>query len=488
MNLSYSARPGREVLYLVTFLAVMAGLLIIELCYLGQRWMICGMGLLFLIAGSIVAPNVKHFVLTLFFLTLPIGATNFLGTLDDFHYGGAAGLYHTVYDVFLMILYLLWIPGLLIKRNEKIHISASDICFWLIIFMAFLSMHNAAAPQFSVYEIVRLVVMYMLFLYMANLNQRAELKIILIALLFGLFAESILGVVQYVTGGFLGLGLLGERSTMMTFNEISRVGGTLGHPNGFARYLGFLIPLTMSLTLAPIKGKYKTVCGFLALFGMVALILTYSRAAWGGLGLSLIVMIVLGLIARLISWRKAFVLTVVGLLGLSLLVFSFREEISTRLFTDDSGSMASRVPQIEIASNIIKAHPVIGIGINNYAEVMHLYDNTSERITSWFPNVVHNVYLLIASEIGIPGLCFFLLFIFLFYRAGFQVLRGQDQFSKALAVGIMAGVTAFLIQILVMPPTLTSSSFLFFWVLAGLMMAIRRQEKPPTPLNHGAVA
>jgi O-antigen ligase len=477
MNVSYPIPAKGSGFYLTMFLSVLVGFMVFKLSYLGPRWILSGIGALIFLLISVAIPNVKGLFLTLFFLSLPVGATNFLGSLDDFHYGGAPGLYHTIYDFFLLVLYLFWLPGILIKKKEKISICGADICFWLIILMAFLSLHNAVAIHFSFYEIIRLVLMYCIFLYVSNLREREDLNFVIVPLLCGLLVETIIGIIQYTSGGFLGLALLGEKSDPMMFSNISRVGGTMGHPNGFARYLGFIIPLTISLQLAPLKIVHRWLCMILSILSTVVLILTFSRAAWGGFGVSLMVILWLGMVARLISGRKVFLLLVTGLLILSVLIFSFKDVIALRLFSDDAGSMASRIPQFEIATNIIKTHPLIGIGINNYAEVMHLFDHTSERITTWFPNVVHNVYLLIASEIGIPGLCFFMLFIFLFFKTGFQILKSHDELMKALGIGLMAGVTSFLIQIMVMPPTMTSLSFLFFWVWTGLMFAIKRQKE-----------
>src|SRR6185503_12455513 len=92
-----------EGFFITAAVSVLVGFLIVNLSYLGTRWMVCGLGALFLLTSSVTVPNIKHFFLTLYFLCLPIGATNFLGQLDDFHYGGAPGLYHTVYDFFLVI-------------------------------------------------------------------------------------------------------------------------------------------------------------------------------------------------------------------------------------------------------------------------------------------------------------------------------------------------------------------------------------------------
>lgn len=79
----------------------------------------------------------------------------------------------------------------------------------------------------------------------------------------------------------------------------------------------------------------------------------------------------------------------------------------------------------KIALNIIKDKPLLGIGIGNFVNYSHNYPafiraaNTmlkaggqgSEIIPDWIYQPVHNIYLLIASEMGILGLLVFLLFL-----------------------------------------------------------------------------
>ena len=127
---------------------------------------------------------------------------------------------------------------------------------------------------------------------------------------------------------------------------------------------------------------------------------------------------------------------------------------------------------MKLAINIIKEHPLLGIGINNYTEVMQSYDNLPERITSNIQNPVHNAYLLIQAEIGIIGLFFFLCFVILIYKKGIVIIYCDDRFISCLAIGILAGFSGFLIQLLMMPPNMTSPSFLFFWTISGVIVAI----------------
>lgn len=472
LAIGHSTFKLREII-IALFAGIVLGLLIH--IYTGYtRWIVSLAIALIILSMGIAVKNPKHFFLSLFFLSLPIVTRNYIGRLSQFHYGGSSGFYNTFYDFPLLMLYLFWIPQVFITKIAKIHFSKLDFCMLSLIGMSFLSMYNATDKQLCLYAISRLIVMYFIFFYMANaITSKRDLKFIIVPILIGLFLESLLGIFQYCRGQAFGLGLIGEMQELVTFRTISRVGGTFGHPNAFARYLGFLVPLAISLQFAPIKRRYKIFCGLTALTAISALIITLSRAAWGGFIISMFILLFLGFKARLFSLRKAVSIVVVGVILLTIVIFVFRGVIFTRLFSDDYGAAWSRMPLMKVALNIIKTHPFLGMGINNYAEVMQRYDNTIEGISFKMPyDTVHNSYLLIASEIGIMGLLLFLWFIIQLYKRAVKIMNCNDRFIICITIGIMAGFISFLTQLLVMPPNMISPSFLFFWTISSVIVAI----------------
>jgi O-antigen ligase len=135
---------------------------------------------------------------------------------------------------------------------------------------------------------------------------------------------------------------------------------------------------------------------------------------------------------------------------------------------------------MKISINIIRAHPFLGCGINNYAEVMQNYDDTAEGISLKYHQVVHNSYLLIASEIGILGLFFFICFVALIYKKGIEILRYNDKITSCIIIGMLAGISGVLIQFLVENVDLTNHLFFLFWVVSGVITALSNLNKKPT--------
>lgn len=471
MELLFTQSKSR--LLITIFLGVPLGIFILAFTSLTTRWVLsCTIGLLILFA-SMMVKNQRHLFLALFFLGLPFITMKNIGTPKPMHYGGPAGFYTAFYDLPLILLYLLWITEIVISKTAKVRFSKSDLCMLGLIGISFLSMVNAVEIRLCLYEIFRLIIMYLIFFYLANtVTTKHDLKFIFVPLLIGLFFEAVLGIIQFWRGNLFGMSLIGEAQEMETFAGISRVGGTLGHPNALARYLAFLIPLTISLQFAPIKRRYKILCALIFLPSITALIMTLSRAGWTGFIISIVIIFLLNLKTRLFSLPRAVSIATIGIVLLTIIIIAFRGFIITRVYSDDSGSAASRIPLMKVAINMIKTHPFLGIGINNFTKVMENYDNTPEGITRGITSVVHNSYLFIASEIGVAGLFLFLFVLVQLYKKVLEILRSNDRFIIFLTVGISAGFISFLTQLFVVPDGMVSTPFLFFWSLSGIIVAL----------------
>lgn len=130
------------------------------------------------------------------------------------------------------------------------------------------------------------------------------------------------------------------------------------------------------------------------------------------------------------------------LAGAVLIVF---EDVRIRLFEDDYNRAQARLPMAMVALNVIKDQPIKGVGLNNYTRVMHAYDRTQKWQTYTFPHPVHNSYLLIAAESGIPALIAFLWLIGAVYARAWPALSQLDSPVGLLQVGWMGGLMTWLI-------------------------------------------
>ena len=266
---------------------------------------------------------------------------------------------------------------------------------------------------------------------------------------------------------------------MMAGTEvISRVSGTFGHPNSLAGYLVMLVLINLALFWAPIAKRVKLALWLTLLLMSTALILTYSRAGWLALGFGGMFILYL----CFFRWIKNRVIAF--LISLALLILFFISSVGLitplrqRLFLEDYGAARTRIPLSEVALNIIGHHPWLGIGLGNYTMAAPDYDTTPEGISYEFPRPVHNEFLLIATEQGLPALGLFLVILLYVVIQLFRLSQSRtDPILPYVAIGLLGAFFAWGVS------RLMDYNYVLlgdpFWLLVGLSLAmvqLSRQE------------
>jgi O-antigen ligase len=123
------------------------------------------------------------------------------------------------------------------------------------------------------------------------------------------------------------------------------------------------------------------------------------------------------------------------------------EPVRNRIFKTDYGTGYVRVPLAKVAINIIRNHPFNGIGLGDYTHKAKMYDVSGENVSYWFPMPVHNEFLLIAAEIGIPSLLLFIfIMIVIFYKIKQIINSSFDDFIPFISIGILGGLISWFIH------------------------------------------
>jgi len=486
----YLSNPGITGRYklgwivLVTLIGIFCGLFILLLTVLPPRWATLGILGMMVPFVAVVTGNVERFLLGMLVFTLPIQLDITIG--HSGHLGGAAGFIISLYDITLAVLYILWISEIVRNRNVKINFFPRiSLPFFCLIGMATLSMANASFPELSLFETVQVFKMYLGFFYLVNkIKTRKEIQFVVALLLIGLFLEGLLGLAQYKFDRPLVPSILGgpEKIGYIRLGEpLSRISGTWASYNDFAWYLTFMLPISLSLLFSRIRGIYKWLCGLTLIVGVGALICTLSRAGWSSFVTAILIVVLLNFAKTkgrtgLNNFSTAIVAMLVVISVIVTVNPQFLNIVNRRIFSDDYGAALSRIPQMEIAWNIIKANPLLGVGINNYTEVMHDYDTTEIKLTSITPYQVHNIFLQITAEMGIASLAVFIWLVYVVYKEGFIYIKISEGLMPGMVMGLIAGITAFLIHGLVDAASLGNHLFLIFWVCTGIIIAVRKIE------------
>ena len=252
-------------------------------------------------------------------------------------------------------------------------------------------------------------------------NFRKFKKNFYIPFLAGLLFESSLAVLQVLNQGSLNgiFYFLGERfftpetpniaNASISGQLILRPYGTFSHPNVLAAYIVF-----STIFVLPALRMRKKKTNILILLSFVlseaALVLTLSRASL--ILYSVLIPLVSFLLIKNKKLLKEGIFIFITSLVPLLTIFIFYNQRILELFGE---SLSKRIDLIKAAFFMISDNPLFGVGIGNFLpEVIKYY----RPLVFFDIQPVHNIYILIASEIGMIGLFFFLSFMFaLLFRA-----------------------------------------------------------------------
>ncbi len=316
--------------------------------------------------------------------------------------------------------------------------------WWIIAVFCFL-LANALFAQnqgAALYELVKIIEFSLLGLYVAK--NRFQLSLLHFPLSIAIAYSSLLALAQFIFQRSLG-GLfwwLGER----TFNAftpgiaravwdgqlIMRPYATFPHPNVLA---GFIL-VVMILLLGNFKStNLKFEIGQLDdwliraywllvfILGLITLFISFSRSVWI-VGILVYFWLVIRYLKTSRPNKKIFyfvfcppakalatagaLLFVLGAFFYSILHLSTEEAISRRLQLNNA------------AIEMIQENPLVGVGLNNFIPRLPDYWQTSEAVR--FLQPVHNIFLLIAAEIGLIGLLIFLWFLILTFKKLLEIV------------------------------------------------------------------
>jgi O-antigen ligase len=328
--------------------------------------------------------------------------------------------------------------------------------------------------------------MLLCFVVTAHFSDRRTLRQMVVWLAALIAFNALFGIAQSFVPALaeLSIGKVAEEETVaVDGEEVSRVRGLFAMSNAFAWTLVLFLPLVIAPLLLRVPGlrRWQQALGVAAVgAAVVALVLTYSRGSWIAFAVSVPLLAVLALLVLQAAERKRLLFSFAGIaVVIALLALPFAGEIVARLTGDDRGSTESRVELIQVAQAIIADNPLLGVGLSGYETVMTRYDETPGFITQHFDWPVHNIYLQIAAETGLPGLFFFLALTVLALRRGWLTLRNRDAelLHRALAAGLITGMAVFLVTGLKEGGCFQTGMLRLFFLLCGLLLANERASR-----------
>ncbi len=333
-------------------------------------------------------------------------------------------LYFT--DILLGILFIIFLMRLFSQRRilellksllkqKKQSIIYSTICIFLL-----LNIYYSSKPQAGLYGLLRLLE-YLFFSYaVVSMVVRKKSLILYKGLAIAVIFQSFLAIGQFLHQGSLN-GLfyyVGERTFTSGTPGIANASidgalllrpyGTMPHPNALGGF--FLVSLLLLLN-AYVQEKRKIII-IAILVSFPAFFLTLSRSAFlAGTVVSVVILYKLGS-ERKLTKRLLSRVSLLFWLPISLSFVSLHQILFPRIleFTFHGEDVQQRLSLTQAAFAMIKDNIFVGVGLKNFLIALPYYQ--SQLSGQIFIQPVHNIYLLIVSELGM-FLSIFILFLFL---------------------------------------------------------------------------
>jgi len=366
------------------------------------------------------------------------------------------------------ILLLLWCIKWITEKRVRVVLPATAIpilAFLAVGLLQSLALTDSSGQRLSLsvdVEATRsavnmLISLLILFLLAVNfLNTRERLNVLAKFLVLYGMALAVFALIQHFTC---------ENCLYWVKTSRGAPFGTFPNRNHFAGYMELLMPVPLAILTVRAAGKWSMIYAFAAVLTGTATVMSLSRG--GLLTLSAEIVFIAVLSKRVqrpgkervrgghtsvgrTGWIRLGPPVFVALLILAGVVWIGSAPIEERLgstvseITDTKSLLAdSRVRIWKDTLTLIRANPVLGVGIGAFQTAFPLYDRSSGSVEI---GASHNDYLQIVADAGIVGALIGLWFVVLVFRAIARATSRHDRSVVGLVLGAAAGIFGILVH------------------------------------------
>lgn len=320
-------------------------------------------------------------------------------------------------------------------RTTVRHFSALD---WVVLALVGLGLLSTrVAGNFGVASReFRIIVLDPALLYalvrFSALSARQVRRLVYALLLSGA-AVCLIGLAQFVTGD------------VIYADGVRRIYAVWGSPNNVGLYLGRLLPIAVAFALL-LPPRARGVYGGLSVLYGITILLTFSRGAlFVGVPASILFLILILLTRSHRLSPRAWGLLGATLLAGALAIIPFLGTARFQSwFQAGTGTAFFRVAVWTSAVAMIRDHPLLGVGLDNF-----LYEYPKYILPeAWRePNLnhPHNLVLDFWVRLGLGGVVLLVWLLLAFFRQAWRVLTAsRTEWARALALGLMASMVNFI--------------------------------------------
>ena len=233
-----------------------------------------------------------------------------------------------------------------------------------------------------------------------------------------------------------------------------RITSLVNHPNALALLIGPLLGMIIIYALTSSKVLKEKLFWTAGSLGLVSFILSFSRAGWLALAISVVFF---GLFTK----YKKLVVVVSLIIILLVLAIPFPREKILSLIDGKDLAQQNRIVLWTAAVDIIKNNPLLGVGLKGFREAYKDYPLGPDQVRQNYP---HNFFINFWVELGLLGLIGILGLLILFYKKIWQLFKQ----NKSLALTIATGMTIVLLHGMVDVPYFKNDLTVLFWIILAL--------------------
>jgi putative inorganic carbon (hco3(-)) transporter len=254
--------------------------------------------------------------------------------------------------------------------------------------------------------------------------------------------------------------------------DYSRAAGIFGYPNALGGFLALAIPPIFALAASENLWWRRLLGYLLATAAMVGLALTYSRGAWIGTAVGLLVLLPIlrrGWLAVGLALTTAMVTTAGNVLVRA-------ESVAT---PGQDTAYTSRVEIWQTSLGLLAEHPLRGVGLGNFGQAygdLMVPNLPLLADTLLIPEEAHNLFLNLAVEVGLVGVGAFAWLLAVGFLRTWQVRRSADRRVKIWSAGLAAGLVALLIHTTVDVLVYQGFTAILLFTYLGMLDALVRLD------------
>ena len=365
----------------------------------------------------------------------------------------------------------IWVVGLLLTLSIA-NTAIQPVCilvaigFWIVRWFAFGCLSLRTPVDWSV---LGLVLLLPISLYIATTQQVAVQQVyrVLCGVLIFYAIVNWAKTREKFTKGLMVLALVGVTLSVYAFLTVEwRFAGLFGwlenirsftapylndrvNPNVMAGNLVILMPVMAALAISSYaqSSRLAVVIAIISFVTMASvLLLTFSRSAWLALIVSMVALV-------LLRWRWGWAVVLLSVLA-TIGVYFYAGPLTINEFLlsgTSAGSTQNRLELWQRGIQLLNDFPFTGVGMGGFSYALALFFPLSAQASNTLPHV-HNLFLQIGIDMGVPGLIFWLANFMLvvysawrFYQWGLNNL-GRQHWMVYIAAGLLCSQVAMIVN------------------------------------------